>query len=166
VVAAQHLVALRPIEKERASADARRFGLDQPKHHLHRDRCVERRAAALEHCVARVHCERMRRRDDEPRAGLLSLEVRTGRNPEDEDGREDRSETMQSRLHQPCGLSTTLPKISRSSMRRNASLTCESGNSLSMMGLSLPWRMRSMSATRSSGMKLFDPSTWISNDQT
>ena len=63
------------------------------------------------------------------------------------------------------GLMTTLPKISRSSIRRNASFTSESGSSLSMMGSSCFCWMRRSSSSRSSRMKLFEPSTWISKDQ-
>src|SRR5438045_3890733 len=61
VVAAQAAVLLRPVQKERAAADTGGLGLDQPKYHLHRDRSIERRAAALEHRIARIHCKGMSR---------------------------------------------------------------------------------------------------------
>ena len=150
VVAAQALVAFGPVEEERAPADARGLRLDQAEHHLNRDRRVERGAAAPEDVVARH-----RRRAGAPpqrrtacRFPLLAVARRKRRK---QGGAPQRRCENAVRATPPCyGLSTTLPKISRSSIRRNASLTCESGSSLSMMGLSFPWRMRSRSAARSS----------------
>ena len=65
VVAPKLLLALRPVQEERAAADAGGFRLDQPQHHLHRDRRIDRRAAAREHRIAGLRRERMRRRDHE-----------------------------------------------------------------------------------------------------
>ena len=46
------------------------------------------------------------------------------------------------------GVTTTLPKISRSRMRRKPSAACSSGSTLSITGLILPCWIRSISADR------------------
>jgi hypothetical protein len=53
------------VQQEGAAADARGLGLHQAEHHLHRDRRIERRAAALQHIVARARGERIRGGDHE-----------------------------------------------------------------------------------------------------
>ena len=65
VVAAQPLLALRPVQQEGTTADAGRFGLHQPEHQLHGDRGIDSRAAAREHVVARLRGERVCRRHHE-----------------------------------------------------------------------------------------------------
>jgi len=70
VVGAQLLLALRPVEEKRAAADTGGFRFDQAEHQLHRDRGVDRGAAAREDLDTRLDRERMRRRDDEAVRGL------------------------------------------------------------------------------------------------
>src|SRR5262249_27593359 len=70
VVGAQRALAPGPVQHERPAADAGSDRLSQAEHHLHRDRRVDRGAAALEHVVPRIDRERMRGRDDEGLPGL------------------------------------------------------------------------------------------------
>src|SRR6266513_2907543 len=61
IVGAKPFLLLRPVQQEGAAADPRGFRLDQAEDHLHGDRGVKRRAAQLQHRVAGLGRERMRR---------------------------------------------------------------------------------------------------------
>src|SRR5258708_917235 len=63
--AGQPLPLSRPGRHGGPAANPRRSGLDQPQHHLHRGRGVCPAAAELEDRVARLHRQRVRRRDHE-----------------------------------------------------------------------------------------------------
>src|SRR6266851_5755633 len=69
IVAAKPFLLLRPVQQEGAAADPRGFRLDQAEDHLHGDRGVERRAAELQHRVAGLGRERMRRGHHESPGG-------------------------------------------------------------------------------------------------
>ncbi len=70
-----HLLAV-VIHQERAAADARRLRLDEREHQLRRDGRVDRRAALLQHLVARLDGQRIRGRHHvlaRRPAGLLAV---------------------------------------------------------------------------------------------
>ncbi len=69
IVGAKPFLPLRPVQQEGAAADPRGFRLDQAEDHLHGDRGVERRAAELQHRVAGLGRERMRRGHHESPGG-------------------------------------------------------------------------------------------------
>jgi hypothetical protein len=58
-----------PVQHEAAAAEPRALRLDEVQDHLHRHRRIGGRAAALEHPVARLDRERMRRRHHEALRG-------------------------------------------------------------------------------------------------
>jgi hypothetical protein len=91
VVAAQRLFPLRPVEEECTPADAGRLRLHEAEDHLDRNGRVQRRAAALEHFVSRIHRERVRRRNDEPSAAFRSAQLRARSGESKQDRREGRA---------------------------------------------------------------------------
>ena len=93
VVASQALVAFGPVEQERAPADARGLGLDQAEHHLNRNHRVEGRAAAPKDVVPGIDGERVRRRNDEPRAAFPSSQLRAGSDENKEERRKGGAKT-------------------------------------------------------------------------
>jgi hypothetical protein len=78
VVAAQLLLGVRPVQHERAAADARGFGLDQSQHHLHSDGSVHCGAATLQDIGARLRGKRMRRGDHVLRGAARRAESKKG----------------------------------------------------------------------------------------
>jgi hypothetical protein len=66
------------VQQEGAAADAAGLRLDQRQHHLHRDGRVHRRAACLEHLVARVGGQRVGGGHGELRASSPAFGVARG----------------------------------------------------------------------------------------